>query len=349
MPPSTSTLPQGTLGFADADFPSLFDIPTETKFELMDREFRGILLDGPRTVDPAASQTVHYIGMRMDVEGRMNALEFFGKATLLTIRLDSGEIFAEWAFENDHKPTPVDYERLETEEGDLSGITYRLDLRRQFPEFPWEAGEICSRVILWNLRSNEVVTRIEGNEVHDPEVAVFLESKRQAVRASPEVDPDWGEWGFCAFELPESPPLPDEPGIRLKGARITVGTDDAKLLLHGSFHLPAPGRFQTGLPPVDPEFVGPHLPRPTAVLPIGILLMGDESSLPLLLQMKAPSFDAIDPDEPEPLVTGHFRLDLCQALPIDRFQTYAVHAVAGKSLSDPILMAWVNPRLLEGP
>ena len=93
-----------------------------------------------------------------------------------------------------------------------------------------------------------------------------------------------------------SPPLPKAPGIRLAAPRLTVlGGKRPSCVLRGRFRLPVrdvdrvdrPGGAR--LPPGAERLAT----RPTAVVPISLLLIGSVSVAPLVWRLGVPTFEPI--------------------------------------------------------
>lgn len=350
MPETIEILPQGSLGLDDAAFATELDSSHAIKMELLGRGFRGLVLDGPRELDAERATTVHHLGMFIDNDRGRARADLRSKAVVMTTHFERGDAHTGWVFETIHRRIPVDYDALDESTGDLSGRSFRLDLAAQLPALRLEPGTLLTRVFLWDRCSNLVKTSLQRPRSSDPAVVAFLESMRRPVYADA-VEPPWGKHGAYYARVPESPAIPTDPGIAIVGDRVTLGTADSRLMIHASFRLPLHQRHR-----VDPQLAartprpfGPQLPMPAAVVPVALVVMGDEYSWPLLLDLRAPVFHRVDWDSEMPMGAGYFRIDLRQAFELPGYQTYAVWAAHGGILSGPTLMAWVDPELVPGP
>ena len=89
--------------------------------------------------------------------------------------------------------------------------------------------------------------------------------------------------------LPDSPPVPAEPGITLVAPRVAPG---GTAVIHAS--------FRARLRP-------PWLVQYGAVVPLTLVLTGSEDPVPIVLSLRIPSFDRIESGEPGPDHHGALR------------------------------------------
>ncbi|MGD0529238.1 MAG: hypothetical protein ABSE49_29130 [Polyangiaceae bacterium] len=118
--------------------------------------------------------------------------------------------------------------------------------------------------------------------------------------------------------LPESPPVPPEPGITLVAPRVAPG---GRAVVHGSFR----ARLR-------PQWVVQY----GAVVPLTLVLTGSEDPAPIVLSLRIPSFDRDASASPAPTITGRFALDLMQLAPLATApQTWFLHALTSDASAGP--------------
>lgn len=182
-----------------------------------------------------------------------------------------------------------------------------------------------------------------------------------------------------------SPDMPAEPGIALSVERVVLKRLGATAVLKGAFRLkvlkrelvppelppdyqpPVAGPAQVPLSPLPgqpaslaaPDSADPAallvrpiygVPRPSAILPITLVILGYVDVAPTVIRLNVPTYDNLDPAAPEMVATGHFALDLL-ANPNIRLtpQTFAIYAFCGEIIAGPQLMATVTEAMLPKP
>jgi hypothetical protein len=131
-------------------------------------------------------------------------------------------------------------------------------------------------------------------------------------------------------------------------SQAVVLEQGARSVLRASFRLPLQ-RHQI-IPPTDLREglrarTGSTQP-PTAVVALGLLVVGADVPSPTVLPLRVPVWDPIG-DPPPSTVTGHFAIDLLQQDGIPRVgQTYFVFAFNGEHMAGPVSMALVDPLML---
>lgn len=344
---------QGSLGLADDQFAGILDVDEEAKMKLLQAGALGLMIDGPWNANPEVLDTIRIVGLWGATPADKARLSLFEKGIVLCSSLDTHGVYAGWLVDAPHPPRPVRHNVPVDphDEGSMSLMTFKADLKTQVPDLPWKPGALQTWIVLWDQASNPVSTLLSAREIHDPAVIEFLGRHRRRPYSSPvAVQP--GPLDLPDFrQLPESPAIPEKPGIALDIERVVLGVPGEPALLRGSFRLPVLEREHVPpRPEPDPtvEFPPPILdPWPTAVVRLSLLLTGDTSSEPLLVPLHVPVHDEIDPKDPAPVVTGFFSVDLRRETLLEDYQTYAVWAVSGAVLAGPVLMALVDPQRLD--
>lgn len=332
--------------------------------ELRSSGFKGVLLIGPAKYGLDAHPTFPLMGFRV-----FSALESFGvdfdwSAMLVVVRLESQEVFAgRLCFVRDD----YEYKVPSTKPSDalVASQFFVNDVSERLPEFTLRAGTYLSVVLLNDYASNRVRTQVSLGAVteRDPAVVEFLESHRRPEGAMAPIYPSQrmivsqagqGSELSPSYRVQKgSPPLPEELGIAMRVERVVVYEERTRCMLRGSFRLPvlrrnivpraaSGGAASSPVPAVD---VGDS--KATAVVPISLVIVGNLYPGPTITHLRVPSYDAIDANAKEGVVTGYFDIDLfaldeMQHLP----QTYHIWAFSGEHMAGPTLMAIVTPDML---
>ena len=224
--------------------------------------------------------------------------------------------------------------------------TQRLIDARARLRLPWAAdATLRLQLLLGGQASNAVTVRLAGPRLawFDPAVAEFLAAN------SPPNDPGPPVPMAARFEPgPDSPPVPEAVGVVFSlPPRVALA---GPAMLTGSFRLPV--RAAELAPAGDPakparalasRRPGAATRKPTAVLGLTFVLVGERTPGPWLLRLRVPSFDPLPAAgalPPDATAAGHFQLDLLKhaATRPAVEQTYFVHAVAGDVVSAPVPM-----------
>lgn len=331
---------QGRLKLTDQEF---WTAPGKTEDEvgdaLRDEDFMGILIDGPTQVATDKRETLPVLVVRRDTIRKSQTLAFKYRAFVVAVDCDTGRTFVDMAMEQRFPPAEPDPDAEAPPIGTMIE-RYALDLRDRL-HLPWEAGRYRAVLILMDKVSNRIEFELglEDPSFEDPEVATFLAAQRDLIRPD-RVEP------MPADTLPNfrkeegTPEVPEQPGIALAVARVQYIGEGKPLILRGSFRLAA-DKTHIVRPPAD-EGVADLLPtpRPTAVVPITLVLTGSETPRPITWRLLVPSYDQLDPAAEAPVVTGSFNLDLSGLGNVNRAsQTFFLYAFAGEIMTGPVPMA----------
>ncbi len=312
---------QGMLGWSDAQFGS-----TSTRLEekalapFEASELDGLLLDGPRRASLRRGRGVPVVVIRGSSLRENATVDLEERGVLVMSRLEDDETLAARVFRVPDKSRQPDKllpsERppapSEIPEGRAVKL-YRFDLIDQIPEVASASGTWQTTLLLFDRRSNAVVTRVEAKR----------ERKRRATRAR---DLDIG----ACRPRPDSPALAGTPSIALASPSKVETT----WLVRGSFLLPTLAR-DLAQPPSSPDKKDPT----TAVLPVTLMLTGDHDPAPILVPLRIPVHLPFEGGSADRLARGHFAVDLRPLLG-DQLspQRYAVWAVSRQLVSEPVVV-----------
>jgi hypothetical protein len=326
---------QGALGLTDAEF---FSSPLRSVDgvveQMMDEGFAGLFVDGPAALSPGLQTELPIVGVRAAGTAENVRVPLDTAATLTVAHLESHDVFVTslfpWKPTKPRPPIPVE---------DDGGRTYRqflVDVRERIPTLPQQRGTLLITVLLFDQASNPVRVRVQPPDIEDPEVDRFLEAHRRPGLA-PAIEPRPGQPIPSYVASERTPPVPSEPGISLRADRVTLLSPVARCMLYGSFLLHAIRR----------EILTPLPGRPTAVVPVTLVLTSRSSVSPSVVRLGVPSYDPIDPRADRPLVRGTFELDLLELAGAPTIpESYALWALAGEVLSGPLRVALVTEEML---
>lgn len=321
---------QGRLGLPDAAF---FRDPLSAAgpcaLEQLERDEPLLLLDAPREVSLALRAGLPLVALRVASYAEQRQVPL-----LLASDVERKRAWCAPAWD---APPATDRPPLRG-----LGATQRLVDARARLRLPWTAdATLRLQLLLGAQASNPVTVRLATPRPawFDPAVAEFL-----AANAPPN-DPGPPVPMAARFEAgADSPPVPEDVGVVFSLPPRVPPAGPA--LLTGSFRLPV--RAAELAPPADPAKPAralaarrPAARKPTAVLGLTFVLVGERSPGPWLLRLRVPSYDALPPAAelaPDATAAGHFQLDLLKhaATRPAVEQTYFVHAVAGDVVSAPV-------------
>jgi hypothetical protein len=342
-----SLLAQGAFGLADEAFlegKTVDGSAQVVRKVLKDDKFMGMILDGPARVEIDKWETVPLAGVRKSSFEQNYDLPLEPRAILVAASVETGDVFAGPAFEHKDELTPRPPRPPEFPEGE-NVKPFSIDVRKRLPTLPWRPGTLAFTVLLYDHRSNSVISRLEHKATKDPEVARYLEAQKLPKFPQP-ASPDEGDDVSYALR-PGSPDVPARPGIALAIDRVAVDLPKARAVLHGSFRLPVGDGER-----VRPRPEGPGADRwhdvgdakATAILPITLVITGDSDLGPWVEHLRVPSRVPLLTEGKQTWAVGHFHIDLLRAPdPVRQYQSYAVWAVSGDILSEPVKVSIISP------
>jgi hypothetical protein len=350
---------QGEFQLKDERFWEASDAVEEALVErFKETDFMGLALDGPRALRLDQHETVPLLGVRACSIRDNISRSLQRQAVLVASRLDGTQTLAATAFRQPDEPQrlsdPRDPAKLP------KGRTvkaFNVSLADRMPELPWKPGTWQTTVLLYDQRSNAVITRLEEAPSRDPAVLEFLTAQRRPA-FPPAVSPPLDAGTNPYLPRPDSPSAPAGPGIVLTVDRVAVHGPGRSCVLRGSFRLP-----------ILPRDMVKHLPGPVgseaerlaladgwldvgddeaiAVLPVALLLTGNQRAEPLLIPLHVPIYGPLEAKDTSAGARGFFAVDLFRLLPEDLLiQSYAVWAVSRSVLSDPVLLGLVTESMV---
>lgn len=238
-------------------------------------------------------------------------------------------------------PGPVDLEsEAPTSRTTVTDLMARGGIR--------DVGRYIATVIMGAQVSNRLALEVvrSPNGYDDPEVARFLAEQRAQPRPPAPPQPMAGDPYPSYRAMDRSPAMPAEPGIAVALERVVATNAGARAPLHAAFRLPV--RKDDLVPPAvagQPDY---GTPRPTAIVPISMVIVGSTDVTQKVTSLRVPIFGAVDPSAESQLVTGHFALDLFTDRTIrSTAQTNFVYFFCAEVLSGPHAMAVVTPDMLS--
>lgn len=340
---------QGAFGLADDAF---WTTSTAIEEQLLDRfesdeSFAGLILDGPQEVRLDRRSTLPLLAVRACTLAQNATLDLDSRGILVATRLEGHETLVDFAFRQPTLPpdddTPDEVDLDEIPEGRTVRV-YSLTATERLRDLPWRPGTWQTTLLLFDQRSNPVVTRLCEAPNRDPAVAEFLAAQRRPGYPPAVAMPGGPPTNLFRPRL-DTPPPPAGPGFTLAIEPSAVDRLGASCMLRGSFllpllprdvirPLPGPPGSQAEQQALADGWVDAGAPEAVAVVPISLLLTGDENPTPVLLPLQAAIYGSTD----GPLVKGQFAVDLFKAAPDLRAQRYAVWAMSRAIISDPVLV-----------
>lgn len=314
---------------------------------VMERKF-GIYVDAPDAVDPNKRATLPMPLLHVTSGQRENKAPLRGMGKLLAVKLEDRKVLMNGAL------PPRDKVKGEPRVPNDDPLTFQqtIDLQERLKLLD-ESGTYVVRVINVGQLSNVLTVKVERKKPtsDDPAVVEFLESKRTPKTFPPPPAPSAGLRRGPDGKPEAGPAAPGDLGIALQAQRVVLLDDRAQAVIKGSFRLPvlkqervpAPEQVKPGEKPTQPDY---GTPRPTAILPITLLVIGDAAGDLSFFDLRVPTWDALP--ESDPVATGTFAIDVLPKVGT-RPQTYHIYAVCGETFVGPTLMATVTEDMLPKP
>ncbi|MCO5165342.1 MAG: hypothetical protein M9894_03115 [Planctomycetes bacterium] len=365
----------GPLGLAEAD---LWGDPRAREDVVIDRlideGFLGVAVEAPARVTLGARATLPLVGVEAaPLSGAGGWAPVRLAAVACASALETREVRAALAVPPADAGPPSF-----PPEGDLPALEgaqyemFEVDLRERL-RLPWRPGTWVVGLLVREQVTNRVtVTLAPGAPGFvDPAVAALLSARPRPRYPQPVWPrPAPGKPLPAYAPRPDSPPVPEAPGIALAVERLVMDTDDAQVVVRGSFRLGVLEREVVR--PGDPAdaalletlaedaraealrdglaWQDPGDPEATAVVPITLVVTGAERPAPLVVRLQVPVRQPIDPTADAPEAMGHFALDLLAVEGGERLrgQTSFIYALCGDVLAGPAAVAVVDPRVVGG-
>jgi len=325
---AASPAKQGALGWSDANFWSNRSRLEDKALEAFEAsELDGLVLDGPQRAAVRRGRGVPLVAIRGSSLRENAFIDVDERGVLLTSRLEDDVTLAARVFraaKTSHEPQKLLPRQLPADPSEIpEGHTvklYRFVLSDQIPEVAARSATWSTTMLLFDRRSNPVVTR----------VAAKSSRKHRADHAAPSRLLDVAS---CRAR-PDSPALADAPSIVLASTNNVEKAPGKAWLLRGSFLLPTLTR--DAAPPPGPS---DGKQTSVAVLPVSLILTGDSDASPIVVPLRVPIAGPLEGSKDQPLARGYFVVDL---LPLvgDQLtpQSYALWAVSRQQFSEPLVI-----------
>jgi len=308
--------------------------------DLVQRGELGLFVTAPHRVCLAERRRLPLVGclvqtLRDDARNR----PFQESAIVVACSLRSGAAYAGRAFASAAYMLDVGEPIGDPGEG-VSGDAFELDVadRLGLPRGP---TTYAAWVLVRDRISNVVHVEIDDPPpaYDDPEVAKFVSDWQAAhVPPAPHVSPPRvrGQKVPAYGTVAGAPKVPSRKGIALAlPERVAMGPSaTCELLL--SFRLPALPRHIVRHAAGEAGQEGA-----TAVVPVTVVVTGDDFAGPFAAELRVPSFTPVDPADPAPVVEGQAVIDLLALPGMWRSRrTMFVWAFSGEQASEPCAVAF---------
>jgi hypothetical protein len=294
--------------------------------EAVRQDFRGLLLEGPRTVDTERRSTLPLVGLRSATFEENFYLRHVSHAVIVGVSSGDNSVLAAPAWQ-DKSEDKEDY--TPPAEGFPEGFSlspFDLEVRERLPEMPWGPGKWTFTLYLFNQQSNPVLVEFKAGMRTQEGSEEPPASHPQRIRPAP--DP---EAGHSFAKSAESPELPGGEGIALKMDRKEIAPGSRACMLRGAFRLKALPGERLDARPGEPAPAGAE--GAEAIVPITLLLLGKEIAGPYLFTLHAPARAS----SVQGMVEGHFHVNLFrmpEAFGIP--QAYVARALHGRAQSEAV-------------
>ena len=310
--------------------------------DLIDKGMTGIVLRGPGLVAPGG-KSLQIAGCSVEtLREAAGRPAFENMAVLVGAQVETGRVRAVRAFAGSSEGA----RRSPSDPGEgYTGRVFRIDVAARLG-IPLVPGAIAVWVLSRDRAAGPERIMVAGPPARgtdDPEVARFLAAwkKRNVVKprgADPAtVWPEQTVFGKYPVyrQTPESPPMPGN-GIALGTPGKVVTEKRGVWPLSGSFRLKIPARHVVR----EPLSGNPA----AAVVPITLVITGNEIAGPIMRHLRVPSYSPIDTGDPAPVVEGRFNINMFSFSIVWRApHTYFVYAVCGDVMSAPVATALAAP------
>jgi hypothetical protein len=193
----------------------------------------GILVDGPREVMLSSRETLPLFTYYMGSYRATAKRDFPRVASIVVMAPERNEIHVAPLLEKRGESLLTGETEPEANlpEG-YQMIFQMVDVRRR-TELPWRAGRVISQVLLWDLLSNRLETKLVAGSgaFSDPEKEKFLAAERA------KQDPP-APFPAVSTAATDAPAVPQEMGIVLAAPRVVVLEKQGRLELSGAWRLP---------------------------------------------------------------------------------------------------------------
>ncbi len=303
----------------------------------------GIVIDGPREVPLQERETLPLFAYYMGTYKQTATRSFPRVAAIVTMEPEKDQIFV----------APFVQKRGETKlkggtvpEADLPAgylMTFQAADVRARVELPWVAGRVISQVLLMDLHSNRLETKLVAGSgaFSDPAKEKFLAEER-AKKDPPAPFP------AVSTATAGAPPIPAEMGIVLLAPRVMVLEKQGRLELSGAWRLPVlPEEL---VKPAHEEYnkanglMQKEGGAYAACVAVHLVVLNSEEEVPNLYTLRLP-VAKVEMVDGKPVASGKFTVDLLQLpdFPVGE-ETLFLYAYGKEWASEPATIGVVDRR-----
>jgi len=334
-------LPDTTFWATGPHDPGLDPIPAKFK-----TSYFGIVIDGPKAVPIKERATLPVFAYYMGTYRETATRDFPHSAQVVSIDPVRNQIYVA-PFVRQRGETILSPERApeaDLPEGYL--MTFQsFDVRARV-ELPWSPGRVITQVILLDLASNRIETKLEGGvgAFVDAEKEKFLEEER--AKSDPPAPFPAKQLSASAMHL-KLPAIPEQMGVTLSAPRVAVVEGNKPLPLTGAWRLPVfpeelvkPARAEVnktrGL--MQPDGVTPY----AACMTIHLVAVCSSEPTPFVYTLQIPVAEISKPNGQQ-VAKGTFSIDLRQLpqFPVTD-QTVVLYAYAKEWASEAAVLGIID-------
>jgi hypothetical protein len=308
-----------------------WEAPFKTKDAVQRRLIRegkdGVFVDAPARVPLDGRTALPVVGCRLVSLRDAKKVSFDRGAIVTAVHLDDGRLHAGLVHASRTRdPSAPKPEEDATDPGEGTFVRmFKLDAHERLPDLPWRAGTIVTTLLLRGDRSERQRSLLAPPPPRgwvDPVVAEAAAAAPPVERGPVKVSRlEGATWKREA----RSPQAPEAPGLAL--SLLKRAQAKGSLVVRGTFTVPL----------LEHQVVKDHVvgdPEAKAVVPVGLLLTGEESAGPFVVELGVPIYELPPAGAP---AKGHFTLDLLttKAMSHRKAQKYWLWAFVGEALSGP--------------
>lgn len=303
-------------------------------------EYFGVLVDAPREIALPGHKKLPLISYYMGSYQQIVTRSFADHAVIAVMDPDRNELYLADAEEDDGErvQVPNTTKAEDLPQGWLANIK-ELDVRER-TRVPWRTGRLISQIVLLDLPSNRVETKIgSASSFVDPAKEKFLAEERGR-QNPPAPFPKLPDSAYA--QQAGSLPIPESNGIVLQADRVVVAEDKKPILLQGAFRLSVLPEEQVKADAA--AYNKEHsLTGYAACLTIHLLVVGTGQRAPFQYRLQIPVKTVT-----EGIASGNFALDLTTLpdFPISE-QTLFLYAYAKESATEPVTIGVIDRRTAE--
>jgi hypothetical protein len=272
----------------------------------------GVLIDGPREVPLSNRHTLPVFTYYMGSYKQTAKRDFPRVAAIVAMDPERNEIRVSPFLEKRGESLLTDETEPEANLPEGYQMTFQAVDLRERTELPWRPGRVITQVLLMDLNSNRLETRLVGGSgtFVDPEKEKFLAEER-AKKDPPAPFP------AVSTAAVGAPPVPEGMGITLAAPRVMVLEKQGRLELSGAWRLPVlPEEL---VKPAHAEYnqanglMQKEGGAYAACIGLHLVVMSSEGDVPTTYTLRLP-VAKVDLVDGRPVASGRFTVDL-QHLP----------------------------------